>query len=166
METMTLNIQFDNFSQKIAELFGIFSPNNYTITKFLLKKLGSKSQELYKLTQQLIEEVDSEPFENVCSLNGINVILPLIDMVKNLKFNPSTKEELELIDEFQDSIILFKRAITLVSDFIEALDQYFDDNGKNKLTYYIYLIDEYRQSRDENIEINNEFGNIDLTEWL
>jgi len=53
----------------------------------------------------------------------------------------------------------------ILSDFLEVFKQYREDNRSNKLSYYFRLLREYREDRDEDIRISEDFKYIDLEAW-
>lgn len=55
--------------------------------------------------------------------------------------------------------------MAMLLDFFAALKQYIEEKGNNKLSYYLQLLHEYKEDRDENLQIAKDFIHADLENW-
>ncbi len=165
MNTLALHSEFSNLSVSLTDIIGLFSPEKFSLGGWLFKRLDKKSNELRMLTQKLIDKFDEISFEEAQPFEGILFRQPIIEMMKEVKITAASDSEEIILDKYTSEIKNFYNSIYLLSDFIEAFAQYLDDGGKAKLHTYMQLLHEYREDRDENLELAKEFEHIDLDSW-
>jgi len=165
MNASSVNRELTNFSISLTEVIELFSPERYSIENLLFRKLDKQCDKLQYLTNKLIKILDEQPFENTQPFESFLLFSPFIDLMKNIKLKPKSEKEIKILRKYSSTTSKFSTVLNLLSDFIEALDQYFDDMGKYKISYYLQLIDEYKQDRNENLKLAKEFIHIDLEGW-
>jgi len=165
MTTAIAHMELNNFSTALTNVIGLFSPERYSLEDKLFRTLDKKCDKLQELTIDLINIMNKEPYENVLPLESLRFFRPVIDLMKDGSLMPKSEKDNEIIRKYSSTLNKFYRVIHLLSDFIEALDQYFDDEGKDKIAYYLQLIHEYRSDRIENLKLAKEFVYTDLEEW-
>jgi len=165
MNTLALNSNSYDFSTKITNIIELFSPENFSRTNLLFKKLDKKSEELYDLTIDVINSLDNEQYEKILEFKSIIILMPIVNLMKDMDIKFKTEKEKILLKKHFSTIIKFKKSIGLFSDFLEALNQYIEDKGKDKISYYIQLIDEYKNDMSDNLRLNEEFNYVNIEKW-
>jgi len=165
MNTLALNSNLYDFPTKLTNIFELFSHENFNLTDWLFKKLDEKSEELYDLTFDVINLLDNEQYEKILEFESIIILMPIVSFMKDIDIKFKTEEEKILLKKYSSTIIKFKKSINLFSDFLEALNQYIEDKGKDKISYYVQLIDEYKNDMSDNLRLNEEFNYVNIEKW-
>jgi len=165
MDTVIANSDLSNISNNLFGFIGQFSYENFELTEGLFEEAEKLCNALNIKVIQLIEMVDKTPYEEIGNLRGLLLLAPAVIFMKDTKIKPKSKKQEILLSKYSPTIHKYESTMSMFSDFIDALEQYFEDSGKHKLSTYLRLIDEYRADRDEYLKIAEEFIHADLEKW-
>lgn len=156
-----LNTVSNNLTEITVNLFRI--PTIAELGEIVLKRLRNKLLKQIKsldiALDELIQSLDKVNIEELKEgFSVLSIVAMIFDMLERIEFEPLT-------DDDKVILIKLKNAISKFSDIADAIEQCIDENGAMKISEYILLIQDYRASRDDNLEIAHEFESTDLQNW-
>jgi len=126
-----------------------------------IDKIDFFIKKLYRSLKELHENPDFTGKEHVKDCKLVLLILtPFLNILNELNLNAA-----EFSDEEKPLVEGYNKLKRYVFDFIEGMEQFVEYDGKESLSYCINKISEYRDMKDEEKEVWNDFKYTDTEIW-